>query len=96
MNADGSGKRQLTFDTFTDFNASWSPDGREIAFRSRRNNNSDIYIMNDDGTNVRQIRMPDSRWSEPPLSHRTRRSTMRITGMTPEAERTCWGAETTS
>lgn len=33
----------------------WSPDGTQIAFVSARSGNSEIYIMNADGTNVRQL-----------------------------------------
>ena len=33
----------------------WSPDGKQIAFTSNRNGNYDIYVMNSDGSNVRQI-----------------------------------------
>jgi len=55
MNADGSARKQLTFDSFPDLYASWSPDGSRIAWRSLRNNNGDIYVMNADGTNVRRL-----------------------------------------
>jgi len=33
----------------------WSPDGRRIAFSSNRTGNFDIYVMNVDGTGVRQV-----------------------------------------
>lgn len=33
----------------------WSPDGRLIAFASRRNGHSHIYVMRADGTQVRQV-----------------------------------------
>jgi TolB protein len=33
----------------------WSPDGRLIAFASRRNGHSHIYVMRVDGTQVRQV-----------------------------------------
>ena len=33
----------------------WSPDGRLIAFASRRNGRSHIYVMRADGTQVRQV-----------------------------------------
>jgi TolB protein len=33
----------------------WSPDGSQIAFASDRKGNYDIYVMNSDGSNVRQL-----------------------------------------
>jgi Tol biopolymer transport system component len=56
MNIDGSGKRQLTFNATPDGGvATWSPDGSRIAFRSFRDFNPEIYIMNADGTNQHNV-----------------------------------------
>lgn len=33
----------------------WSPDGRKIAFASERDGNSEIYVMNADGSNVTRL-----------------------------------------
>ena len=33
----------------------WSPDGTRIAFTSTRDGNSEIYVMNRDGSNVRRL-----------------------------------------
>jgi Tol biopolymer transport system component len=66
MNADGSGKRFLT--RYASLYA-WSPDGRKIAFVSRRERcqsapstgspyicgNAEIYVMNADGTGQRNL-----------------------------------------
>ena len=52
MNADGSGKVNLTNDPATDQFPAWSPDGSRIAFDSFRDGSSDIFIMNADGTGV--------------------------------------------
>jgi WD40 repeat protein len=41
---------RLTTDPATDFDPTWSPDGTRIAFRSQRDGNDEIYIMNLDGT----------------------------------------------
>ena len=51
MNIDGTGLQRLTFDPSTDSHASFSPDGTQILFTSdRENENSDVYIMNADGS----------------------------------------------
>jgi hypothetical protein len=34
---------------------SWSPDGTKIVFHSNRNGNADIYTMNIDGSNLKQL-----------------------------------------
>ncbi len=51
MNADGSGTKQLTTGTFQEDAPIFSPDGKQIAF----SRNGEIWMMNDDGTNQRQI-----------------------------------------
>ncbi len=67
MNADGTNLRQLTsnplallspgIDNFSDYAPAWSPDGKQIAFTTARNNTKitsvdwNIYIMNADGSN---------------------------------------------
>ena len=61
MNIDGSGKQQLTFNDAPDGGAAtWSPDGRKIAFRSSRgsnpnNPNHEIYVMNADGSSQHNV-----------------------------------------
>ena len=52
MNADGTGRTQLTFDPANDQSASWSPNGSKIAFSSDRSGQHRIYVMNSDGSNV--------------------------------------------
>ncbi|UCG85611.1 MAG: PD40 domain-containing protein, partial [Gemmatimonadota bacterium] len=34
---------------------SWSPNGREIAFGSRRDGNMDIHVINIDGSGLRRL-----------------------------------------
>ena len=45
----------LTEDAFRDGEASFSPDGRRIAFVSDRGGSLDIWVMNADGSNPRQL-----------------------------------------
>lgn len=65
VNVDGSGVRPLTADS-----AGWqptiSPDGRTIAFVAPRNQDYDLWLMNIDGTNLRQFtKSPGTRESQP-------------------------------
>lgn len=55
MFPDGSGIRQLTFNTAGDEYASWSPDRRAILFQSDRDGKWNIYTMNPDGGNQRRL-----------------------------------------
>ncbi len=51
MNLDGSGKRQLTFPSgYQDMRPNYSPDGTKIVFASTRDGQSEIYVMNADGS----------------------------------------------
>ncbi|MCP5100342.1 MAG: hypothetical protein GY943_32725 [Chloroflexi bacterium] len=53
---DGSSLTRLTENEIVDTSPSWSPDGRQIAYRSRvPDASSDIFIMNADGTNPRNL-----------------------------------------
>jgi Tol biopolymer transport system component len=55
INADGSGLRQLTQGPADNFDPSWSPDGKRIAFRSERDGNPEIYVMNADGSGQKNL-----------------------------------------
>src|SRR5262245_3213811 len=51
MNEDGSLPwNQLTFDAQGNNGPRFSPDGRKVAFQSARDGNTEIYVMNADGT----------------------------------------------
>jgi Tol biopolymer transport system component len=54
MNADGTGVTQLT-NTGGDFSPVWSPDGTRIAFASNRDGNSEIYVVNTDGSGLHNL-----------------------------------------
>jgi Tol biopolymer transport system component len=55
MNADGTNEIRLTNNFVKDEDPDWSPDGRKIAFSSRRDGNSEIYVMNADGTGLMNL-----------------------------------------
>ena len=55
MNADGSGRKQLTDFDATAFYASLSPDGKTIYFSSRKGGTFDIYSMNIRGKELRRL-----------------------------------------
>lgn len=64
MQRDDLSVTRLTDDIATDDDPAWSPDGRQIAFESTRSGNYDIWIMDSDGTNLRQLTEDPSRdWS---------------------------------
>lgn len=59
MNADGSGKRQLTANGAANFAPYFTPDGERVVFASNladpRGRNFDLYLIDLDGSNLRQI-----------------------------------------
>ena len=57
-----AGVHQLTDNDFNHRWPAWSPDGSQITFSSFQDASWDIYIMNADGTNVRQL--TDGFWGE--------------------------------
>ena len=57
INADGSNRTQLTFDSANDGAPSLSPDGTKIVYTSYRDGHKEIWKMNSDGTG--QTRLDD-------------------------------------
>ncbi len=55
INPDGSGKRYLTQGTDVNTLASWSYDGSKIVFLSSLSGSGEIWVMNADGTNRKQL-----------------------------------------
>jgi Tol biopolymer transport system component/DNA-binding winged helix-turn-helix (wHTH) protein len=73
MNADGGGRKQVTFDAAADFDPSVSPDGRHVVFASERSGKTKIWRMEIDGGRPAQLTAgdasdflprysPDGRW----------------------------------
>ncbi len=72
MDADGSNQQQLTTSSGNDFAPAWSPDGTRIYFSSYRDGNQiHVFVMNADGTRVRNL----TRASAATATHPRRRPT---------------------
>src|SRR5207344_199075 len=69
VHGDGSGARNLTGGRFRN-NAfpDLTPDGKEIVFRSNRDGDKSVYLMDADGTNVRRITPGEGVQSMPSIS----------------------------
>jgi aqualysin 1 len=55
MNADGSGRVNLSNNAAYEYNPAWSPDGSKIVFMSNRDGNFELYVMNADGSNQTRL-----------------------------------------
>jgi Tol biopolymer transport system component len=73
MNADGSGARRLTHNASQNAEPAWSPDGRRIAFVSRRDGNAEVYVMSADGSGLRNLTRNPARDVRPSWSPDGRR-----------------------
>jgi Tol biopolymer transport system component len=55
IDPDGTQLTRLTRSLGPDFDPSWSPDGTQIAFRSERSGEPEIWVMNAEGANQRRL-----------------------------------------
>jgi Tol biopolymer transport system component len=55
INANGTDLKQLTDSPGFQFDPSWSPDGTQIVFRSEGSGETEIWLMNADGTNQQRL-----------------------------------------
>jgi Tol biopolymer transport system component len=66
MNANGTGKTQLTAGKYRSYSPVASPSGNLIVYHSNRNQNWNLWRMNSDGSDVRQLTFgsSDSNWPQ--------------------------------
>ena len=64
---------RLTVHDAWDASPAWSPDGRRIAFASDRDGNTEVYVMNADGSGVTRLTVNDAVDSSPSWSPDGRR-----------------------
>jgi TolB protein len=55
IDAGGTDLTRLTHSPWPEFDPSWSPDGTQIAFRSERSGEPEIWLMNADGKGQRRL-----------------------------------------
>jgi serine/threonine protein kinase len=67
FNRDGSNARNLTNDKFRDRTPRWSPDGKKIAFASDKSGKYQVWMINADGTDLRQITFTEKTGATAPI-----------------------------
>ena len=78
INANGTGRKQITALTAEAFGAKFSPDGTKIAFQTAVSGEAAIWLVNADGTRARQISKPGAYYG-PGLSWSPDSSTLVVT-----------------
>ena len=73
MNADGSDNQQITRTPYQENEVTWIKGGTKLAFLSNDNGSSQLYEMNPDGSERKQLTNYDVT-SKDILSHRTARN----------------------
>jgi serine/threonine protein kinase/Tol biopolymer transport system component len=68
VNADGTNRKQLTNNTYGEYGAAASPDGRYIVFRSDRSSPFKLWRMDADGSNPKQLTSGDTVDGQPTFS----------------------------
>ncbi|HET6770367.1 MAG TPA: hypothetical protein VFH75_01840, partial [Actinomycetota bacterium] len=69
IHPDGGPAHNLTRHPANDFSPEWSPDGSRIAFRTNRDGNHEIYVMDADGSDpINVTRTPDDEERSPAWS----------------------------
>jgi Tol biopolymer transport system component len=84
--AEGGTALRLTVNDAYESHPRWSPNGKEIAFSSKRYGNDDIFVMNANGANVRRVTYRSSGdilndWSGDELFFTTRRDFRQVEWM---------------
>lgn len=64
MSADGKSIHRLTTDPARDMFPDWSPDGKQISFISNRDGFRNLFVMNADGSNQRQVTRNKGEYSQ--------------------------------
>src|ERR1700683_3944983 len=59
VNSKGQGARNLTHNKSENSYPAWSADGKKIAFASDRDGSVNVYVMDADGSNVKQLTKGD-------------------------------------
>ncbi|MCR9216613.1 MAG: S41 family peptidase [bacterium] len=60
---------RLTSHPMNEHRSTWSPDGQSIAFESDRDGYTNVFLMNPDGTNIRQVTQSDRSFGITDFSH---------------------------
>lgn len=55
IDIDGTNLTQLTDEAYDSWGPAWSPDGTQIAFHSTQSGVIELFVMNADGSNIRQL-----------------------------------------